>query len=54
MFIKTCHAKALWVVHLLSENGGTIEFVNGKRELVAKAFTKENIVTQNQAHIIVL
>ena len=54
MFIKTCHTKTLWVVDLLGEDGGAVELADGGSELVAKAFTKENIVTQNQAHIIVL
>ena len=31
MFIKTCHAKTLWVVHLLGEDGGTVEFTDGGR-----------------------
>ena len=54
VLIKTCHAETLWVVHLLGEDGSAVELADGGRELVAKAFTKENIVTQNQAHIIVL
>ena len=54
MFVKTCHAKTLWVVDLLGEDGGAVELVDGGREFVTKAFTKENIVAQNQTHIVAL